>query len=143
MLVHHRALLWAGLAGTSVLVLGGTFYVVSRVWANSFTQTLEVMVAAPFVGLWMLSPFLWATRPGRGFDPDVGASKTMQWVDVLLVGVAAVAYLWTFAVEPLVFGLEPGLEALLVVVSVPALQWTVLVGAGAVGSAIERNARGE
>jgi hypothetical protein len=133
MLAYHRALLWAGLGGATLLVFVGTFYAISRVWASSFTQTLEVTVAAPFVGLWMLAPFLWATRPGREPDSELGASKVTRWTDVLLVTVAVIPYLWTFAVEPLVFGLEPGMEALLVVVSVPGVQWIVLGGAAVLG----------
>ena len=134
MLTHHRAILWTGLTATALLVFGGTFYGVSRVWANSFTQTLEVMVASPFVGLWMLSPLMWATRPGRTPDPDEGAPAIDRWVDVLVVVAATVAYGWTFAVEPLVFGLDPGPGAWLVVVTVPVVQWGVLGGGILVGS---------
>jgi len=134
MLTHHRAILWAGLTGTSLLVLGGTFYTVSRVWSSSFTQTLEVMVASPFVGLWMLSPLLYATRPSRAPDSELGAPVVDRWTDLVVVAVAAVAYVWTFVVEPLGFGLELGLGAVLVAVSVPAVQWAVIAGAGMVGS---------
>jgi hypothetical protein len=129
--------LWTGLAGTSLLVLGGTFYAVSRVWASSFTQTLEVMVASPFVGMWMLSPLLYATRPGRAPDAERGASKSDQWTDILLVAVAAVAYVWTFVVEPLGFGIEVEPGALLVVMSVPVIQWGVIFGGGMMGSMLD------
>ncbi len=89
------------------------------------------------VGLWMLSPLLWATRPGRQEDREAPPSNVTRWTDVLLFVVAALAYGWTFVVEPLFFGLEVGLGALVVVVSVPAVQWGVLLGAGALPSAVE------
>jgi hypothetical protein len=139
MLAYHRTLLWTGLCGTALLVFGCTFYAVSRVWASSFTQTLEVLVASPFVGLWMLSPLLWATRPGTERLPDGEAGRSARVAGVLLVAVGAVAYLWKFAVEPLYFDVEPGLEALLVVLWVPATQWAVLGGAAAVQWARDRS----
>lgn len=131
MLTRHRAVLWAGLCGTALLVLGGTFYGVSRVWASSFTQTLEVMVAAPFIGLWMLSPLLWVTRPGTEPDDDAEVVKASRVAELLAVGLGASIYLWMFAVRPLALDVALGMEALLVAVAVPGLQWTTLGGGAA------------
>ena len=59
---QREAILALGLVGTFLVVLSGVWSLASRVWSTSFTQTLEVMVAAPFLAVWVLAPLFWAVR---------------------------------------------------------------------------------
>jgi hypothetical protein len=127
----HRAILGAGLGGTSAFVLAGVWFMVSRVWADSFTRSLEVMVAAPFMALWVLSPMLWAVRPRRLPEPPEPEDGLVFWCDLLVVGVATVAYLWEFVWRPIVMGVPLGTASLWYVLIVPVAQWGVLALFGA------------
>jgi hypothetical protein len=122
----HRAVLGAGLGGTSAFVLAGAWFMVSRVWADSFTRTLEVMVAAPFMALWVLAPMLWTVRPKRLPEPEEPEDALTFWCDLLVVGVATYAYLWAFVARPVFFDLPLGVESLWYILIVPVAQWAIL-----------------
>jgi hypothetical protein len=129
----HRAILGAGLGGTSAFVLAGVWYMVSRVWADSFTRSLEVMVAAPFMALWVLSPMLWAVRPKRLPAPPAPEGPPLFWGDLLMVGGATVAYLWEFVWRPIFLDLPLETSSLWYILIVPAAQWAILGVFGALG----------
>lgn len=122
----HRAVLGAGLGGTSAFVLAGAWFMVSRVWADSFTRTLEVMVAAPFMALWVLSPMLWVVRPKRLPEPPEPEDAASFWCDLLVVGVATCAYLWAFVARPVLFDMPLEVGSLWYILIVPAAQWAIL-----------------
>ena len=129
----HRAILGAGLGGTSAFVLAGAWFMVSRVWADSFTRTLEVMVAAPFMALWVLAPMLWAVRPKRLPEPPVPEGATLFLGDLLVVGVATAAYLWEFVARPVFLDVQLETSSLWYILIVPVAQWTVLGVFGVMG----------
>jgi hypothetical protein len=129
----HRAILGAGLGGTSAFVLAGTWFLVSRVWAESFTRTLEVLVVTPFMALWVLSPVLWAARPRSAPEPDEPEDPLAFWSDVLMIGVGTCIYLWQFVALPVFFRLALGTGSLWLILVVPAVQWGILGVAGALG----------
>ncbi len=123
-------MLWVGLAGSFVFVLAGTWMLISRVWSLSFTQTLEVAVAAPFLALWVLSPIVWAARP-RAEAPESRHDTVISFLAaLLLVGIGAYAYIAEFVVRLMVFDIDLQVSSLLLVLKVPALQWAVLGIAG-------------
>lgn len=134
----HDGVLWVGLGGTVVLVLAGFRMLLSRVWAASITQVLEVGVASPFLGAWVLSPLLWVARP-RGASPGSrGGDLTSLLAVTLVVGLGAYAYLPEFLLLPVVFDAELGLDSLLLALIVPAGQWVILAAAGIVRFLQER-----
>ena len=122
----HRAILGAGLGGTSAFVVAGVWFMVSRVWADSFTRSLEVMVAAPFMALWVLAPMLWAVRPKRLPEPPAPEGSALFWGDLLMVGGATSAYLWEFVWRPLFLGVPLGTASLWYILIVPVAQWGIL-----------------
>jgi hypothetical protein len=107
-------------------VLAGAWFMVSRVWADSFTRTLEVMVAAPFMALWVLSPMLWVVRPKRLPEPPEPEGASWFWGDLLMVGSATAAYLWTFVWRPVVLEIPLDAAALWYILIVPAGQWVIV-----------------
>lgn len=127
----HRGVLWFGLSGTAVFVLFGFWTLVSRVWAASFTQTLEVLVVGPFLGGWVLSPLLWAARPRRESQSPEGEAVISFLAVALVVGLAVYAYVPEFVVLPVFFDVQPSLESLTLVLVIPAAQWVILGMAGA------------
>ncbi|MDH3208212.1 MAG: hypothetical protein OEO79_16540 [Gemmatimonadota bacterium] len=129
-----RGVLWTGLVGTLVFVLVGLWMLVSRVWAQSFTQTLEVLVAAPFLAAWVLSPLLWATRPRREEERSQDDVLVAAIAGGLVVGLAAYAYIPEFFILPIFFDAEPQLASLRIVLMVPGGQWAILGGAAIVRS---------
>jgi len=122
----HRAILGAGLGGTSAFVLAGVWFMVSRVWADSFTRSLEVMVASPFMALWVLAPMLWAVRPKRLPETEAPGNGLAFWGDLLVVGGATAAYLWEFVARPIFFDVPLGTGSLWYILLVPAAQWAIL-----------------
>jgi hypothetical protein len=128
----HHGVLWIGLGGTVTLILAGMWTLVSRVWAASFTQTLEVLVAAPFLTAWVLSPLLWAARPRREPPSSRGDAVVAAITVGLLVGVAVYAYLPEFFILPLFFDAPPQVESLTLVLVVPGSQWVIVLMAGVV-----------
>jgi hypothetical protein len=129
-----RWMLWVGLSGTLGLVVLGLWTLVSRVWAASFTQTLEVLVVSPFLAAWVLAPVLWAVRP-RDESPTSQVDAVVSATGAgLLVGVAAYGYLPDFVVLPVFFDVQPGLDSLMLVLIVPGCQWGILALVGAIRS---------
>jgi hypothetical protein len=128
----RRGLLWTGLAGTFVLVLVGYWVLISRVWADSLVRTLEVLVAGPFLGMWILGPALWAAWPRRGSSRSNAADEAIGLgAATLLVGAAAYAYVPEFVILPFFLDVRLGVDSLILVLVVPAVQWAVLGVAGA------------
>lgn len=123
------------MVGTFGFVLVGLWMLVARVWAQSFTQTLEVLVAAPFLAAWVLSPLLWAARPRRELEASEGWPEdelVSAIAAALVVGLAVYAYLPEFLILPLFFDAEPQLASLRIVLMVPGGQWAILGGAAIV-----------
>lgn len=133
-----RGVLWTGLVGTLGFVLVGLWMLVSRVWAQSFTQTLEVLVAAPFLAAWVLSPLLWATRPRGEHEPSHEDPLVSAIAGGLVVGLAVYAYIPEFLILPIFFDAEPQLSSLRTVLMVPGGQWAILGGAAIVQSLLRR-----
>lgn len=122
---------WIGLAGTIGFVVAGAWILVSRVWGVSFTMTLEVFVAVPFVTAWILSPLVWAVRPDDEYEPRERNEVISLVAAVLVVGAGAFAYSSDVLVLPLFYGVDFRTEALTALLA-PAVQWGVLgVAAGA------------
>lgn len=126
---QREAILALGLVGTFLVVLSGVWSLASRVWSTSFTQTLEVMVAAPFLAVWVLAPLFWAVRPGARRTDGLDEHRAAVQVAIVLVGLGTVGYGSIFVVHPLRTGEELGLSALYAALGVPLLQWlTIVVG---------------
>lgn len=130
----HGPVVLVGLLGTFVFVLVGVWVMVSRVWAASFTQTLEVMVAAPFIAAWVLAPMLWEARPrSEAWSSDVDALISFIAAS-LLVSVAACAYVYVLLIRPLLLDVELQASSLMLVLIVPGVQWVIIGIAGAIRS---------
>lgn len=132
------AVLAGGLIGTFALVLAAVGSVASRVWANSFTQTLEVMVAAPFVAAWLLAPLFWAARPRRTPDEETRDELLELRVAIALVVVGAAGYLYGVAIGPRLTDEDPLWVSGVALLVVPVMQWGVL----AIGAALASRGRG-
>lgn len=126
---QREAILALGLVGTFLIVLGGVRSLASRVWSTSFTQTLEVMVAAPFLAAWVLAPLFWAVRPGARRTDGLDEHRASVLVAIVLVGLGVVGYGSLFVAHPLITGEPLGVWALCAALGVPCLQWvTIVVG---------------
>jgi hypothetical protein len=126
---QREAILAAGLVGTFFVVLGGVGSLASRVWSTSFTQTLEVMVAAPFLAAWVLAPLFWAVRPGARRTDGLDERPASVLAAIVLVGLGVAGYGSIFVARPLMTGEPLGIPALYTALLVPGLQW-VTVAAG-------------
>lgn len=142
--VWRQGVLWVGIGVTTILVVFGLWTLVSRVWAASFTQTLEILVASPFLAGWALSPLLWAARPRR--DPEHRDGREDEVVSlvvvVLMVAVGALVYVSELFVRPMAFGAQPNGRTLALVLAAPAVQW-VIMGLGALLLVFRRPSRSD
>ena len=126
---QRETILALGLVGTFLMVLIGVWSLASRVWSTSFTQTLEVMVAAPFLAAWVLAPLFWAVRPGARRTDGLDEHRASVLVATVLVGLGVVGYGSIFVAHPLMTGRPLGMSALYATLAVPGLQWmTIAVG---------------
>ena len=123
----YRGVVTGGFVASLAFVAAGTWFAASQVWARSFTQTLEVLVAAPFVAAWVLSPILWVAWPRAAPDE---ASQDIDPVVVtagmLVVVASAYAYVPEFVILPWVYGVPPGMESVTTALVVPGVQWMIL-----------------
>ena len=125
----HGIVLFIGLSATGLFVFAGLWRLVARFWAVSFTQTLEVMVASPFLAGWALAPLLWAARPQRDTGKGMARHPALL-AHALIVGVGLASYTWFLLLRPLAVDGELDRVSLSLVLLTPAAQWGIL-GVGA------------
>ena len=138
----REAILVVGLVGTFLVVMGGIWSLASRVWSTSFTQTLEVMVAAPFLAAWVLAPLFWAVRPGARRTDGQDETPTSLIIAITTVALGATGYGVEFVLRPWWTDTRLGASAVYAVLLVPCAQWAALVIGGVLESRDPKSAEG-